>query len=334
MAEQGRTMRWQLGAEDLGQRLDQLLTERLEDYSRTAIKRLFTDGRVLLDGRVAKAGEKPKRPAELCLLEVEGASDRGDEPPVGHELGAEVEALFAQVRVIYEDDAILVLYKPRGLVVHPAAGHSGDTLVDYLQQNWPGQLSLLGGEDRAGIVHRIDKDTTGLLLAVKDARAHQRLAQDLAEHAVQRHYLALVYGQPDALRGCIDAPLARSLKDRKRMCVAAGGREARTHFRLVERLRGMSLLDVELETGRTHQIRCHMEYIRHPLVGDPVYAPGRPNYGLAGQALHAYRLDFCHPLTGEGLSFRAAAPEDFVTVYLRQGGQLRSLDQYWEEHEC
>ena len=221
--------------------------------------------------------------------------------------------------IVYEDEDLLVVNKPAGLVVHPAVGHHRGTLVNALLDHCP-DLSGIGGYLRPGIVHRLDKDTSGLLLVSKSDLAHQGLSAGLKAHRIKRKYLALVCGEVRSERGLIDAPLGRDPKDRKRMAVVADGRPARTHFLIQERFPGYTLLDVELETGRTHQIRVHLAYAGYPVAGDPVYGPRRARQGghsslnLAGQALHAYRITFTHPRTDELLTFEAPLPPVFEDV--------------------
>jgi 23S rRNA pseudouridine1911/1915/1917 synthase len=212
--------------------------------------------------------------------------------------------------IVYEDEDLLVVNKPAGLVVHPAVGHHRGTLVNALLDHCS-DLSGIGGYLRPGIVHRLDKDTSGLLLVSKSDPAHQGLSAQLKARQIKRKYLALVCGEVRSGQGLIDAPLGRDPKDRKRIAVVAGGRTARTHYRIKERFAGYTLLDVELETGRTHQIRVHLAYAGYPVAGDPVYGPRRNPLCLPGQALHAYRIVFTHPRTDELMAFEAPLPPAF-----------------------
>lgn len=215
--------------------------------------------------------------------------------------------------IVYEDADLVVVNKPRGMVVHPAAGNYRGTLVNALL-NHCRDLSGINRALRPGIVHRLDKDTTGLLVVAKNDTAHLDLACQIKERRVKRQYLALVHGHPPQ-EGTVDAPIGRHPVHRKKMAVEPRhGRPAVTHFRVLERYPGYALVEARLETGRTHQVRVHMAYIGHPLLGDPVYAPRRPRLGLAGQALHACTLGFRHPRTGEYLEFRAPLPRDFEEV--------------------
>ncbi len=213
--------------------------------------------------------------------------------------------------IVYEDEDLLVVNKPPGLVVHPAPGHQGGTLVNALLNHCP-NLPGIGGYLRPGIVHRLDKDTSGLLLVSKTDLAHQRLAAQLKARKIKRKYLALVHGEAKEEEGLIDAPLGRDPKNRKKIAVVPHGKEARTFYRVKKRFPGYTLLEVELETGRTHQIRVHLAYAGYPVAGDPVYGFRRNLLNLPGQALHAYRLSFTHPRTGEFLSFEAPLPPAFT----------------------
>ena len=216
--------------------------------------------------------------------------------------------------IVYEDDDLLVINKPRGMVVHPAPGHDSGTLVNALLYHC-GTLSTAGGPDRPGIVHRLDKDTTGLLLAAKNDLSHLSLAAQLRARTVRREYIALVYGKVSPAAGRIEAPVGRHPRHRRRMAVVPGGREAVTRYRVIALLGPFSLLQVSLETGRTHQVRVHLNFIRHPVAGDPLYGPGctpdLPPPLCRGQALHARRLSFIHPRSGRRLEFTAPLPPDF-----------------------
>lgn len=215
------------------------------------------------------------------------------------------------INIIYQDDDLAVVAKPSGMVVHPAAGNPDGTLVNALMAHLGG-LSGIGGETRPGIVHRIDKDTSGLLLVAKNDSSHVALAEQIRAHSLERAYLAVVYGRMPAERGFVDAPIGRHRTDRKRMAVVPGGREARTEYEVSRELRGASLLELRLTTGRTHQIRVHMAHIGHPVVGDPVYGPGRPPIKVSGgQLLHAFRLGFIHPTTGESMVFEMPPEKRF-----------------------
>ena len=220
--------------------------------------------------------------------------------------------------IVYEDDDICVVNKPRGMVVHPAAGNESGTLVNALLYHF-GDLSSIGGEIRPGIVHRIDKMTSGILVVAKNDMAHERLARQVADHSAHRSYIALVAGNLKEDSGTVDAPIGRHPTERKRMAVVENGRRAVTHYRVLYRFSGVTVLALELETGRTHQIRVHMAHIHHPVVGDQVYSNGKNALGMDGQALHGWRLQLTHPVTGEQMSFEAPLPEDMRRALKRLG---------------
>lgn len=287
-----------------GRRVDQALSQLLPDYSRTRIKDWIEQGRVTLDGKVPRPRDS-----------VVGGEAVSVRPLVSVVREDRAQAISLDIR--YEDDSLLVLNKPAGLVVHPAAGNREGTLLNALLHHCPDLATL----PRAGIVHRLDKDTSGLMVVAKTPGAHQALVAALADREVKREYLALVQGELIA-GGTVDEPIARHPRDRKRMAVVSGGKHAVSHYRVVERFVGHTLLRVSLETGRTHQIRVHMAHIRHPIVGDPVYGgrlrlpPGADDElvgvmrGFRRQALHATRLEFEHPRTGEPLAWDSEPPED------------------------
>jgi 23S rRNA pseudouridine1911/1915/1917 synthase len=220
--------------------------------------------------------------------------------------------------ILYEDEDLCVVNKPRGMVVHPAVGNESGTLVNALLYHFDG-LSTIGGEVRPGIVHRIDKMTSGLLVVAKNDMAHEGLARQFADHFAHRSYIALVAGNIREDTGTVDAPIGRHPTERKRMAVVPNGRRAVTHFRVLYRFSSVTLLSLELETGRTHQIRVHMAHIHHPLVGDSVYSSGKNDLGMEGQALHGWRLQFTHPKTGEHMAFQAPLPEDMQRALKRLG---------------
>lgn len=220
--------------------------------------------------------------------------------------------------IVYEDEDICVVNKPRGLVVHPAVGNESGTLVNALLYHF-GDLSTIGGEIRPGIVHRIDKMTSGLLVVAKNDTAHERLARQFADHTAHRSYIALVAGNIKEDSGTVDAPIGRHPTERKRMAVVENGRTAVTHFRVLHRFSSVTVLALELETGRTHQIRVHMAHIHHPVVGDKAYSSCKNALGMEGQALHGWRLQLTHPSTGEPMSFEAPLPEDMRRALKRLG---------------
>ena len=281
------------------------------DITRHAAQTLIDGGLVTVNGRPARASRRMRADDVVRVAEH---STRGRAEPIVDATGG-FAADAPELAVVYEDEWLAVVDKPAGLVVHPAPGHPSGTLVDALKARGA-TWSLLGGAERAGIVHRLDRDTSGLLVVAKTEAAHRALAGQLQRRTLGRTYWALVHGGFREETGTIDAPVARDRRDRKRMAVVDGGRAAITDFRVAERFSGMSRLDVRLRTGRTHQIRVHMAYIRHPIAGDPVYgragAPGRP-------ALHAAELAFVHPLDETRRTFTSPLPDD-LAAYL---GELR-----------
>jgi 23S rRNA pseudouridine1911/1915/1917 synthase len=283
-------------------RLDVLLSEAGE-LTRSRVEQLIRDGKAAVDGKVEhKPGMKPRAGAALEL------SVPADKP-------AEAVAQDIPLRILYEDDDLAVVEKPCGMVVHPAAGNEDGTLVNALLHHLK-NLSGIGGVMRPGIVHRLDKDTSGLLLVAKHDAAHVELSRQLKDREMEKHYLAVVEGTMKESSGVVDAPIARSIRDRKRMAVDPTGRPAVTEWRLVEELKGGSLLDVHLITGRTHQIRVHMAHIHHPVAGDPIYGL---KHGLPAPRLmlHAQTLAFTHPKTGERMCFEAPVPEAFATALIK-----------------
>ncbi|MEE5990574.1 MAG: RluA family pseudouridine synthase [Lachnospiraceae bacterium] len=287
-----------------GLRLDSFVTEAFDSsYSRSFYKRLIDDGKVTVNGKViTKAGTKL---SAGDLVEADISAPVEDESFVAQDIPLDI---------VYEDSDLLVINKPQGMVVHPAAGHSDGTLVNALLAHCKDELSDINGVLRPGIVHRIDKDTSGLMLACKNNFTHLKLADMLSRHEIVREYRALVYGFVKEDKGMIDAPIGRSSNDRRKMAVNKDGKSAVTHFEVVERLGDITDLKLILETGRTHQIRVHMAYIGHPVVGDPVYAARRKNYGLAGQALHSRAITFVHPRTGETMHFEVDIPDYYKAV--------------------
>ena len=276
-------------------RIDKVLTILEPEVTRSQLKNLINDGHVTVNGQPVKPKYKVQAGDKISLVKPE---------PQSLELTPENIPLD----IVYEDDDVIVVNKPQGMVVHPAPGHPDHTLVNALLYHSP--LSTINGTFRPGIVHRIDKDTSGLLMVAKNDLAHQSLAEQLRNKTNKREYLALVYGQIKEDEGTIDAPLGRNPQDRKKQAVVKGGRHAVTHFKVVKRYDNFTLVKCILETGRTHQIRVHMKYIGHPLVGDPLYGP-RKVIGKNGQFLHAALLGFKHPRTGEEMVFEAPLPENF-----------------------
>lgn len=288
---------WIVDAESAKTRIDKYITDGLaEDVSRSQVQLWIADGHVLVNDSPVKANYKVSQGDRIALTIPA--------PSV-----VEIVPEDIPLDIAYEDRDVIVVNKPRGMVVHPAPGHVSGTLVNALMHHCK-DLSGINGELRPGIVHRIDKDTTGLIMAAKNDKAHASLAAQLKEHSVNRRYLALVHGNISHDQGTIDAPIGRDPQDRKMYTITdRNSKHAVTHFTVVERFGDYSLLELKLETGRTHQIRVHMKYIGHPLVGDPVYGKSK-GIKLNGQALHAAVLGFVHPASGQYLEFSAPMPED------------------------
>jgi 23S rRNA pseudouridine1911/1915/1917 synthase len=309
-----------ISAEEEGQRLDRVLAARIPALSRSRLKALILDGQVKVAGRTIRdpnTSVKSGDSVTVTLPAPEPAKPAGEVIPLN---------------IVYEDDSLIVIDKPAGLVVHPAAGHAKGTLVNALIAHCGASLSGIGGVKRPGIVHRLDKDTTGLMVVAKTDQAHRALSAQFANKAksgIERGYLALVWGAPSRPKGTIDAPLDRHPKARDKRAVRDGGRPAVTHWEALERYAGTdgkpiaSLLACTLETGRTHQIRVHLAYIGHPILGDATYGTGFKTKAallpsaaraaleaLGRQALHAYRLGFEHPVSGENMNFRSELPPD------------------------
>ena len=289
-------------AELAGERIDVLLARLLPDLTRSGAQKLLEDGRVTKDGQAVRKNYKT---APEDTFEV-------DLPPV-QEIDLQPENI--PLDVAYEDDDLIVVNKPKGLVVHPAPGHWSGTLVNALLYHCQGSLSGINGELRPGIVHRIDKDTSGLLIAAKNDFAHQALAAQLQDHTLRRTYEAIACGNFRDDCGTIDAPIGRHPTDRKRMAVTDhNSRPAVTHYAVLARYPGYTHLQVQLETGRTHQIRVHLAYLGHPILGDAVYGHKKPELGQDTQCLHARALTFLHPRTGQEVTVRCDLPDYFEAV--------------------
>jgi len=294
-------------AAESGLRLDVALGQVLPELSRSAAQKLMDNGLVTCGGRAVKKNYK------VCAGDIIRVELPGPEP-------AEILPENIPLDIVYEDNDLVVINKPRGMVVHPAPGHASGTLVNALMYHCGSSLSGIGGVVRPGIVHRIDMDTSGLLVVAKNDAAHAFLSAQLSDHSLYRLYEAVVYGRIKEDEGTIDAPIGRHPVDRKRMAVTdKGSRPAVTHYRVLARYRGYTHVECRLETGRTHQIRVHMDHIGHPLVGDMVYGRKRPEKGLTGQCLHARQLRLIHPVTHEEMTFTAPLPEYFTEVLSRLG---------------
>lgn len=296
-------------AEQEGSRLDQFLAGELKQQSRSFIQKLIKGGQVMLNGRVAKPGGRLSADDEILLVM----------PPLKELL---VPSEKMELDILYEDEDVILINKPKDMVVHPCPGRYSGTLVNGLLYHCADQLSGINGVLRPGIVHRIDKDTTGVLVICKNDLSHKSLAKQLKEHSITRRYEAIVYHNFNVEEGVVEAPIGRSLSDRKRMAVEyKKGKHAVTRYRVLSHLnRQFNHIECRLETGRTHQIRVHMASIQHPLLGDAIYGPKKPPAGLSGlsgQCLHAKVLGFIHPRSGEYVEFEAPLPEYFTGLLRR-----------------
>ena len=294
-------IRLRASEESKNQRLDAFLASSLDGLTRSQATRLIESGEVAVNGRAVSKSYKLAGGEDIAVTLPE------PEP---------VEAVPQDIPldVVYEDADVIVVNKPSGMVVHPAPGHPDGTLINALLYHCAGTLSGIGGALRPGIVHRIDRDTSGLIIAAKNDAAHQYLSAQLADHTLARTYECIVVGALREDRGTVNAPIARHPTDRKRMAVVAGGREAVTHWEVIARYPGYTHVRCRLETGRTHQIRVHMAYIGHPILGDTVYGAKKEVPGLTGQCLHAVGLRFLHPRTHEVVELSCPLPEEFTRM--------------------
>lgn len=282
----------------------------MPDITRSYLQKLLKDGSVQMNGKPVKASTKTAVGAVIALTIPEP-----EEPEILPE--------NIPLDILYEDSDVILINKPKDMVVHPAAGHYTGTLVNALMYHCRGDLSGINGVLRPGIVHRIDKDTTGVLIVCKNDRAHNALAEQLKEHSITRKYRAIVCGNLKEDEGTVDAPLGRHPQDRKKMAIVrSGGKRAVTHYRVLERFGNDTYIECQLETGRTHQIRVHMASLGHPLLGDEIYGRAKSPFKLEGQTLHAMVLGFIHPTTGEYMEFEAPLPEYFEKLLekLRKSG--------------
>ena len=308
MSENG-LQRLTVSPEEAGVRIDKYLAEQLPDITRSYLQKLLKDGSVQMNGKPVKTSTKTAAGAviELTIPDPEEPEILPEDIPLD---------------ILYEDSDVILINKPKDMVVHPAAGHYTGTLVNALMYHCKGDLSGINGVLRPGIVHRIDKDTTGVLIVCKNDKAHNALAEQLKEHSITRKYRAIVCGNLKDDEGTVDAPLGRHPQDRKKMAiVCTGGKRAVTHYRVLERFGNYTYIECQLETGRTHQIRVHMASLGHPLLGDEVYGRVKSPFKLEGQTLHAMVLGFIHPTTGEYMEFEAPLPEYFEKLLekLRRG---------------
>ena len=290
-----------LTADRAGERADAFLARSVPDLTRSAAQRLLEEGAVTVNGAAVKKNYKTT-PGDQVVFTLP------DPEPI------DVQPQDIPLEVVYEDADVIVVNKPVGMVVHPAPGHPDGTLVNALLHHCAGSLSGIGGQLRPGIVHRIDRDTSGLIIAAKNDAAHACLAAQLSGHTLARTYECLAVGNFKEDSGTVDAPIGRHRTDRKKMAVVPDGRRAVTHWEVIARYQGVTHLRCRLETGRTHQIRVHLAYIGHPILGDTVYGAKKPVPGLTGQCLHATGLQFLHPSTGEKITLTCPLPEEFTKM--------------------
>ncbi len=282
-------------------RLDSYIVTEDKEISRATVQRLLEEGNILVNGQIKKNSYKVKNgdTIEINIPEVKETK---------------IEAQDIPIEVVYEDSDIIVVNKPKGLVVHPANGNPDGTLVNAVMNICKDSLSGIGGEKRPGIVHRLDKDTSGLLIIAKNDKAHINMSEQIKERKVNKKYIALVKGIIKEDEATINMPIARSKKDRKKMAVDKNGKEAVTHFKVIKRYDKYTLLEIKIDTGRTHQIRVHMSEIGHPIVGDEVYSNGKNEFGVKGQMLHAKSLEFKHPITNVQMHLEADIPDYFKEI--------------------
>lgn len=297
-----------ISSQNMGERIDKVITSHCEEYSRSFVQKLVKDGKVIVNGKTIKSNYRVEEQDKVSFVIPE---------PV--ELDILPEPI--ELDILYEDEDIIVINKGKGMVVHPAAGHYSGTIVNGLLYHCKNQLSGINGIMRPGIVHRIDKNTTGAIVACKNDKAHHFIAEQLKEHSITRKYRAIVWNTFKDSNGTIDAPIGRHPTDRKKMAInERNGKHAVTHYRVLDNLDGkFAHIECQLETGRTHQIRVHMASIHHPLLGDDVYGSGKNTYKLEGQTLHAMVLGFIHPTTKKYIEFEAPLP----AYYLELLGRLQ-----------
>ena len=281
-------------------RIDAYISENT-DYSRTAVQRLIEEKKITVNEKNEKASDKVQY-GDKIEIEEEPAKE------------IELKAQDIPLEILYEDDDIIVVNKPKGMVVHPANGNPDGTLVNAIMSICKDTLSGIGGEIRPGIVHRLDKNTSGAIIIAKNDKAHINLSEQLKNHEIKKTYIALVRGVVKENNASIKMPIGRSKKDRKKMDVDRNGKEAVTHFKVLKRFKDCTLLEINIETGRTHQIRVHLSYIGYPIIGDDVYSNGKNRWNIEGQCLHAKELEFKHPITGKQMHIEAELPEYFKKI--------------------
>lgn len=303
ISEKNHKIEFDIDKETEGTRIDLVLSGAFDDMSRSYIQKLFEKGKIEINGTVCTEKKYKAKAGDHIVIDVPEAEI------------IKVEAEDIPLDIVYEDDDLLVVNKPAGMVVHPAPGNMSGTLVNALMYHCRDNLSSINGMIRPGIVHRIDKNTSGLLMVAKNDNSHRILSEQLAEHSITRVYKAIVYNNFAEDEGTVDKPIGRDPKNRMRNAVTdLNSKHAVTHYTVKERFGRFTLIEAKLETGRTHQIRVHMAYIKHPLLGDDVYGPSKNRYGASRQMLHAAVLGFVHPSTGEYIEFTAPLPEDFEKV--------------------
>ena len=281
-------------------RIDAYISENT-DYSRTAVQRLIEEKKITVNEKNEKASYKVQY-GDKIEIEEEPAKE------------IELKAQDIPLEILYEDNDIIVVNKPKGMVVHPANGNPDGTLVNAIMAICKDSLSGIGGEIRPGIVHRLDKNTSGAIIIAKNDKAHINLSEQLKNHEIKKTYIALVRGVVKENNATINMPIGRSKKDRKKMDVDKNGKEAITHFKVLKRFKDCTLLEINIETGRTHQIRVHLSHIGYPIIGDEVYSNGKNRWNIEGQCLHAKELDFKHPITGEHIHIEAKLPKYFEAI--------------------
>ena len=284
-----------------GKRLDTYISSQNKEITRTTAQRLIEQGNILVNGKKQKVSYKVSI-GDVITIEEEKVEE------------VELKAQDIPIEIIYEDSDIIVVNKPKGLVVHPANGNPDGTLVNAIMAICKDSLSGIGGEIRPGIVHRLDKDTSGLLIVAKNDKAHVNMSEQIKNHEVKKTYIALVRGAVKENEATIDMPIGRSNSDRKKMAVNKNGRNAITHIKVLKRYDKYTLLEVNIETGRTHQIRVHLSHIGYPIIGDYTYSNGKNEFGVVGQCLHAKELEFKHPITGKEMKLHAKLPQYFEEI--------------------
>ncbi len=287
--------------EDENKRIDKLIAEVYKDISRMTIKRLINDGKLKINNKNVKVSYKVSE-GDIIEFDLQEPEE------------IDIKAQDIPLNVIYEDEDIIVINKEKGMVVHPGNGRTEDTLVNALMQKCKNSLSGIGGKIRPGIVHRLDKDTSGIIIVAKNDKAHINLSEQIKNRKVNKYYIALVRGNVIENNATINMPIARSTKDRKKMAVSEKGKEAITHFKVLKRYNGYTLLKLKIDTGRTHQIRVHLAEIGHPVVGDEVYSNGKNKFGVKGQCLHAKRIEFVHPTSNKKMVLEAELPKYFKDI--------------------